>query len=222
MRDELVAMIDLAKSGALFDDAAFGDVPGALRRINDIAFSGDGEPTTCQHFTECVRIAAEVKRDANLPGVKIVLITDACYLTRPEVEAGLTIMDENNGEIWAKLDAGTEDYYQRVNRPNYPLAHVMANIIAASRVRPLVIQSLFMRLDGIPPGEAELSSFADRLNDVQTAGGRIAQVQVYTVSRRPAESFVSPLNNQEVDAIVELVQARANLRAGAFYAATES
>ena len=30
-------------------------------------------------------------------------------------------------------------------------------------------------------------------------------MQVYTVARRPAESFVAPLTDAEVDAIVELV-----------------
>jgi len=137
VRDELVALFDAARIGALFDDPALAGVPDALRRINDIAFSGDGEPTTCRRFAECVDIAASVRRDAGLADVKIVLITDACYLTKPDVVAGLEIMDRNNGEIWAKLDAGTEEYYRRVNRPNHPLSHVLDNITAAARVRPL-------------------------------------------------------------------------------------
>lgn len=214
---ELSRVIADAQSGALFDDPAFADVPLERRRIRDFAFSGDGEPTTCKHFRECVDLVAGFKHGAALDDAKIVLITDACYLTKPDVVAGLAILDQNNGEIWAKLDAGTEEYYQRVNRPNYPLRHVMENIIAAAQARPVVIQSLFMRLDGVGPDEAERSAFCNRLNAVTHAGGRIAYVQVYTVARRPAENYVSALSDAEVDQIRDLVRVRTGLRAESYY-----
>jgi wyosine [tRNA(Phe)-imidazoG37] synthetase (radical SAM superfamily) len=215
--EELSAMIDDASSGRLFDDSAFADVPQRLRRINDIAFSGDGEPTTCKCFLECVELVAKLKQEAGLDAVKIVLITDACYLTRPQVEAGLRVMDENNGEVWAKLDAGTEEYYERVNKPNYPLRHVIENIIAAARVRPVVVQSLFMRLDGIGPDDAEIVAFTDRLNEITRAGGKIKLVQVYTVARKPAQSFVTALGNAEVDHIAATVRERTHLAAECYY-----
>ena len=206
--DELAQMISDAQSRVLFQDPSFVNVPDEWRPIKDIAFSGDGEPTTSKHFRECVELVATLKRQAGLTDTKIVLITDACYLARPEVVAALAVMDENNGEIWAKLDAGTEAYYRKVNRPNYPLQHVMDNIIAAARVRPLVIQSLFMRLHDRPPDEAELLAYVDRLREITDASGRIAYVQVYTIARRPAEDYVTPLTGTELDRIVQLVRKR--------------
>ena len=217
LADELSRMIADARNGALFDDPAFADVPTEKRAIRDFAFSGDGEPTTCKHFRECVELVARFKHEAALADAKIVLITDACYLTKPDIVLALTIMDQDHGEIWAKLDAGTEAYYRRVNRPNYPLQHVMDNIIAAARVRPVVIQSLFMRLHGQGPDEHELSAYCDRLREITAAGGRIDYVQVYTVARRPAESFVTALTDAEVDRIRDLVRERADLRAESFY-----
>lgn len=210
-------MIALAVSGDLFRDPAFENVPPHLRRINDIAFSGDGEPTTCKFFKEAVALAAELKRAGNLDSVKIILITDACYLTRPDVRAGLAMLDQNNGEIWAKLDAGTEEYYQLVNRPNYPLTHVIANIIDAARVRPVVIQSLFMRLHGLGPTESEIAAYVDRLSEILQAGGKIKLVQVYTVARKPAEGFVAALSPAEVDVITQAVRRRTGLYAESYY-----
>ncbi len=219
LEEELCALIDHAQSGALFADPEFADVPHERRRICDIAFSGDGEPTTCRQFAAAVELVARVKRAAALRNTRIVLITDACYLTRPEVAAGLAIMDANEGDVWAKLDAGTEAYYRLVNRPNYSLQHVLDNIIAAARVRPVVIQSLFMRVHGQGPNEAEVTAYVARLNEITRAGGRIGCVQVYTIARPPAQSFVTSLSNHEVDEIVRRVRDETHLAAEPYYGA---
>src|SRR5215472_4428735 len=42
--EELEEMLDLVLSGRLFEMGHFQGTPAALRRLNDIAFSGDGEP----------------------------------------------------------------------------------------------------------------------------------------------------------------------------------
>jgi len=99
----------------------------------------------------------------------------------------------------------------------FVLSSFLDNIAAAARVRPLVIQALFMRVHDEPPSQAELEAFCDRLNEVSAAGGKLKLVQVYTVARRPAESFVAPLSDVEVDAIVALVEQRTALAAKAYY-----
>lgn len=217
LREELADMLARAADGSIFDDAQFGYVPDALRRVNDIAFSGDGEPTTCPVFVEAVELAAAAARDCGIDGIRIVLITDACYLTRPQVEKGLRIMDEACGEVWAKLDAGTQAYYELINRPNYALSHVIENITAAARVRPVTIQSLFMRVDGLGPNESEIGAYADRLSGITKAGGLIREVQVYTVARKPAEANVSPLDDAELDAIAQRVRLATGLSVTAFH-----
>src|SRR5438093_1461314 len=50
LRDELEDMLDRVLSGHLFEEELFRQTPETLRRLNDIAFSGDGEPTTCPEF----------------------------------------------------------------------------------------------------------------------------------------------------------------------------
>ncbi|MCB9850831.1 MAG: radical SAM protein [Phycisphaerales bacterium] len=221
LRAELSHMLALATSGAIFDEPQFGAVPQSLRRINDIAFSGDGEPTTCPVFAEAVQLAADLKAEHGVPDVLIVLITDACYLTKPAVERGLAIMDNANGEIWAKLDAGTQPYYELINRPNYPLTHVMQNIIAAALARSIRVQSLFMRVNGEAPSDAELEAYVGRLREITSAGGKIHEVQIYTVARQPAESYVTALSNETLDAIVARVRSDAKLAANAYYASSD-
>ncbi len=236
--DELRTTLELVLSGRIYDTPKFRNVPTHLRRLNDIAFSGDGEPTTYKNFDEIIASCAEVKRHAEAQSVecgvrsaegsysalptphsplKMVLITNASMFHRRHVQRGLAILDENNGEIWAKLEAGTDDYYHLIERTPIPFRQILDNITAAARVRPLVIQSLFMHVGSEPPPQAELEAFCDRLNEIAAAGGQLKLVQIYTVARRPTESFVTPLSDDEVDQIVTLVQQRTGLSTLAYY-----
>jgi wyosine [tRNA(Phe)-imidazoG37] synthetase (radical SAM superfamily) len=217
LSDELDDMLDLAVSGKLFEMERFRETPAALRRLNDIAFSGDGEPTTFPEFFEAVQIASELKAEWDLPEVKLVLITNATMFHKPRVQEALTLLNCNNGEVWAKLEAGTEAYYHQVDRTKIPFHRILDNITAEAQRAPLVIQAMFLRIHDQPTPEAELNAFCDRLNDIVKAGGQIKLVQVYTVARVPAETFVTPLSRTEVDQIVEMVQRRTKLPAEGFY-----
>jgi wyosine [tRNA(Phe)-imidazoG37] synthetase (radical SAM superfamily) len=216
---ELDSMLELCASGRLFETPKFRDTPPHLRRLNDMAFSGDGEPTTYKNFDELMQLCADVKRKHGLDAVKMVLITNASMFHRPHVQRGLEILDRNQGEIWAKLDAGTEGYYQLIERTKIPFRQILDNLASAAKVRPVVIQSLFMRVAGEPPSQAELEAYCERLNEITAAGGQLALIQIYTVARKPAESFVTPLSDGEVDAIVQLVRERTGLNAEPFYGA---
>ncbi len=214
---ELDDMLGLVTSGGLFEHERFRQTPPGLRRLNDIAFSGDGEPTTCPRFLDIVRAVADLKRHRGLDDVKLVLITNATMFHRPAVREVLAVLDANNGEVWAKLEAGTEAYYQQIDRTTIPFRRILDHITEAAKARPLVIQALFLRLQGNPPPTEELEAFCDRLNEILKAGGQIKLVQVYTVAREPAEAYVDALSHAEVDAIVTLVQNRSGLPAEPFY-----
>lgn len=214
---ELETLLRLAATGALYDRGKFRETPPALRRLNDIAFSGDGEPTTHRNFDEVVAACAALKRRLGLDDVRMVLITNASMFHRPRVRDALRTLDANQGEIWAKLEAGTADYFRRIDRTPIPFQQIIDNIAEAARVRPLVIQSLFLRFEDEGPTASELEAYCQRLNEILATGGRIRLVQVYTVARRPAVPAVRPLADHEVDAIVLMVRERTGLDACGFY-----
>ncbi len=208
---ELEAMVRQALSGKLFTDPQFAALPEEYKQIKDIAFSGDGEPTISPLFPIVVHIAANIRRTYQLNDVKLLLITDATYLNKPAVCEALAEMDANNGEIWAKLDAGTEEYFRRINRPNVSLQTVLDNILATARVRPIVIQSLWMNVEGQPPPPAEIDAFGQRLAGMIANGAHFKLVQIYTIARPPAESFVSPLNSEHLEAIAARIRGCVNV-----------
>lgn len=212
LADELHQMLSLGLSGELFNQDPFTATPPALRRVNDVAFSGDGEPTSYPSFGKACEAAADLIKQvsAQYPPadpVKIVVITNATLLARPSVAEALTYLDQHHGEIWAKLDAGTEEYYRLVERTSIPLQRVLENILTAGRIRPIVIQSLFMNVHGQPPVAEEITAYVRRLVDLKSAGCQIKLVQVYTVARTVAEAYVTPLPDEIVDDIARQVKA---------------
>ncbi len=219
IESELDRLLDLAYTGKLFAAGPFGNTPAALRRVNDVALSGDGEPTASPQFAATLALAAALI-DRHAPSAaeraKLIVITNATLLQRPAVAAGLATLAGRPAEIWAKLDAGTEAYYRRIERTKVPLATVLANLLATGRQRPLVIQSLFLRLDGVGPDAAEIAAWCDNLRRLVDGGCRIDRVQVYTVARRPAEDAVGHLPAAEVVAIAAKVR-DLGLVAEAFY-----
>lgn len=217
MLSELKSLLTLITSGDIYRHPKFQEVPEPLRRLNDIAFSGDGEPTTYRNFDEIVTRVAQLKAQHHLEDTRLVLITNASMFHRPVVTRGLELLDRNNGEIWAKLDAGTEEYYRLIERTSIPFSRILENIREASLRRPIVIQSLLMRVHDEPPTPSEIEAFCDRLNEITSAGGQLKLVQIYTVARKPAESIVTPLSNDEVDALTETVRRKTGLQVESYY-----
>ncbi|MGA2061882.1 MAG: radical SAM protein [Thermoguttaceae bacterium] len=217
LEQELDWTVDLVTSGRIFEGEQFGGTAVPLRRLNDIAFSGDGEPTAYRNFAQAGEVCAGVRRRHGLDDVKLVLITNASLLHRWNVLPGLEILDQNNGEIWAKLDAGSEAYYRQVARSAVPFKQILENLRDAARARPIVIQTLFMRINDIAPSLIEIEAYCRRLQEIVTAGGKIKLVQIHTIARRPAESWVTPLANDEVDSIAETVRRQTGLPVAAFY-----
>jgi wyosine [tRNA(Phe)-imidazoG37] synthetase (radical SAM superfamily) len=190
----------------LFDEPEFRPVPPEFRRLNDLAVSGDGEPTVVPVFPQAVRIAIQVRQDYRLDDAKIVLITNASGLTRPAVVETLALLDRHNGEIWAKLDAGTEEYFQQVSRTRIKLAQILDNVLATARIRPIVLQSLFMRIHDQPPPPAEIGAYADRVRWLLNQGARLSLIQIYTVARRTVEPYVAPLAPPELESIAAAIR----------------
>jgi wyosine [tRNA(Phe)-imidazoG37] synthetase (radical SAM superfamily) len=214
---ELTETLRWAVSGEIYQHGKFRDTPRDLRRLNDLAFSGDGEPTTYKNFDQIVQCCAELKQQLADSSVKMVLITNASMFHRPHVIRGLEILDQNRGEIWAKLDAGTEPYFRRVERTSIPFERILRNICQAALVRPLVIQSLFMRIGGESPPAEEIEAYCAQLNQMQSQGAQFKLVQVYTIARRPAEDYVKGLDDQQVDWIRDQVQSRTGITAVSYY-----
>lgn len=196
---EMAALLDLTVSGELFQVPPFDSARPEQRRLNDIAFSGDGEPTTEHAFPEAVARLAALKAARGLASVKLVLITDATRLQAPDVVRGLERMMANQGEIWAKLDAGTEAYYREINRTKVPFSRILDNLRTTALRWPVTIQTLFLDWKGQGPSEGEVEAYLACIRGLRESGGMIQGIQLYTVARPTPEPEARPLPAAEMD-----------------------
>jgi len=205
---ELAVLLDLATSGEIYGIPPFDSARPEQRRVNDIAFSGDGEPTTARDFAALIDRVARLKVQRGLDLVKLVLITDSSRLQAPDVVQGLETLMANQGEIWAKLDAGTDSFYREICRSQVPFERVLDNLLATARRWPILIQTLFLEWKGRGPGQEEFEAYCQRLEHILEEGGRLQAVQLYTVARPTPEPEARPLRRLEMDALAASLRGR--------------
>ncbi len=168
----------------------------------DIAFAGDGEPSTFAGFLQLAREVFHTRDAAGLSDVPVILITNGSGLGRTEMREAHDLFAARGGLFWIKLDAGTDAFYRAVCRTTVPFSRVLANLTAAARRHAVVVQSMFFRSDVLgPPSDVEIEAWTDRLAGVVREGGSLAAVQVYTVARETMEAGVHPLSADALEAI---------------------
>jgi wyosine [tRNA(Phe)-imidazoG37] synthetase (radical SAM superfamily) len=219
LQAELDSMLALVASGQLWELAPFDTTPEPLRRLNDVAFSGDGEPTSSRAFGAASQMVERLLHQHGLMA-KIVVITNATLLDRPSVRHTLGFLDSHHGEIWAKLDAGNDALYQRMVRTSIPFARVLESIRLAGQERQIVIQSMFLSFDNQPPTEQDIADYLGRLSELVAGGCQIRLVQIYTIARPVFEQGISPLPKDILDSVAARVR-QLGLNAEAYYAATD-
>jgi wyosine [tRNA(Phe)-imidazoG37] synthetase (radical SAM superfamily) len=212
---ELENLLTLTYQGKLRQFPYFQTVPQELLTLKEVALSGEGEPTLSPQFAEIVRELIHVRSAGKFPFFKVVLITNTSGLDLPEVRQGLQLLTSRD-EIWAKLDAGTQEYMNAVNGPGLNLHKVLANILLVGRQRPIIIQSLFPLLKGKEPPPEEIELYVAHLQHLKEEGARIGLVQVYSAHRPSYQSDCGHLPLKALSRIAHRVREVTGLRAEVF------
>jgi len=159
-------------------------VPEGVRRINDIALSGNGEPTSCAEFVQVIALIARVRREVALPeAVKTVLITNGSLLYRSDVQQGLRDMAKINGEVWFKLDRASEVGMQLVNNSRISMSKVRDNLVAAIACCPTWLQTCWFALDGEPPPRRDEDDYLEFIASLLRDGHKPQGVLLYSLAR---------------------------------------
>jgi wyosine [tRNA(Phe)-imidazoG37] synthetase (radical SAM superfamily) len=215
MISELERTLELVRSGGLLQRQWYRGAPTELLVLRHVTLSGDGEPTLSPNFVETIEAIAHLRARGRGPFFKLVLLTNASGLDRPEVLKGLGLFTARD-EIWAKLDGGTPEYLARVNRPGPPLEKLLSNILSLARRRPVVIQSLFPSINDQAPSAAEIEAYVRRLAELAAGGAQIPLVQIYSATRPTAHSECGHLPLRTLSDIARRVREGSGLKAEVF------
>lgn len=204
--------IDLAQLeqelGGFLDDLVHGDwlqrhAPEGMRAIRDIAFSGNGEPTSAAVFPEALDLVVRLRKQAGLgKEVPIRLITNGSLMAQARVQQGVHALGEAGGEVWFKVDAGTVAGMERINGVRMDPAAVAKHLALSASLCPTWVQTCMFRWDDAPPSGTELAAYLD----VLTAAGvsKLQGVLLYGLARPSMQveaSHLKPLTAGELEAI---------------------
>ncbi len=155
------------------------------RRLNDIALSGNGEPTSAPQFASVVSVMGEVRQALRIDdAVKSVLITNGSLVHQREVMEGLRLLRPLNGEVWFKLDSATREGLSRINGTRIGLGRIVRNLGIAARTCPTWIQTCVFAIDGEGPSDAEQTAYIDFLGERLAEGTPIQGVLLYGLARK--------------------------------------
>jgi wyosine [tRNA(Phe)-imidazoG37] synthetase (radical SAM superfamily) len=215
MAAELHKTLAFVLAGKLRERPWYSVLSKELLTLRHVALSGDGEPTLAPNFAQVVESIVHIRALGEFPFFKIVLITNGTGLDQPQVQQGLKHFTKSD-EIWAKLDGGTQAFFNRVDRSGVPLEKVLSNILLVARQRPVIIQSLFPAINGEEPPAREIEEYAHRLKELRMAGANIPLVQIYSATRPMSHAECGHLPLKTLSHIAQTVRHVSGLKAEVF------
>ena len=163
-------------------------LPEGGGRFRDIAISGNGEPTTARELPEAVRAIGGVRQEFGVgPEVKTVLITNGTMMHRPWVQEALRALAALSGEVWFKVDAGTDAGLRRVHGVRWSVRQMRERLAVAAPLCPTWLQSCFFADDRGEPRPEEVEAYVGFVRQAVESGLPLAGVHLYTIARPPAQ-----------------------------------
>ena len=175
---------------AIYGDFMERYVAEGDRHLKDIAFSGNGEPTSAKEYPEVITLVEKILREFNLLGnkagdvvidpIKVRLITNGSLMDKQTVLDSVSHLSKCNGEVWFKVDAGTKEGISRINDVSLnPQSHI-ARLVKCATACPTFIQTCMFGLDGEPPTEAHITAYLELISHVKEL---VQGVHLYGLAR---------------------------------------
>lgn len=195
LEEELSVFLSQILIGSYLED----QVPKGQRRLNDIAFSGNGEPTSAPNFADAVKTIHGVRARANVPEVvKTVLITNGSLMHQHKVMKGVKDLAGINGEVWFKIDRATVEGAQLINDTKINKSRIMSNLEASAKACPTWIQTCLFKLDGLHPADSDLDAYVQLIGEAVARGIPFKGILLYGLARQshqPESARLSKLDD---------------------------
>ena len=166
------------------------DVLKSSKKIDYITLSGSGEPTLNSKTSKIIK---EIK---NLTDIPVAVLTNGTLLTDESVRKELLSADL----VIPSLDAGTQQTFQRINRPHTSL-QINKIIEGIARFKKMYKGRLWLEIMLVK----DINESEEELNALKVAIKKINpdKVQLNTPVRPPSEEWVKVLSKRKLSEIKE-------------------
>lgn len=215
----LAGELDTLLTQVTSSDWMESNVPEGSRRLNDIAFSGNGEPTTSRELPEVITAAHQVMESHGLlDGIDVVLITNGSLIDRDWVSEGLRRLASHRGEVWFKLDRADAAGRALLNDTPIPDEKVLGNLVRSSELCKTRLQTMVVGVDGEGPDEQAIEAWIGLVRAAMGRGAAIHDVLLYGLAResyQPEAPRLSRLPVSELERLASRITAELGLPASA-------
>ena len=198
---------------ALHGDFMLRQVPPEARQLMDIAFSGNGEPTSAPEFAGAVGRVAKVLERFGLRGKLMVrLITNGSLMYRPEVQRGIKLLGELGGEVWFKIDRVEAADAAEVNGVPMQVEKVACYLEISAGLASTWVQTCWFALDGGAPDAVAREAYCALLKPLAK---QLAGIHLYGLARpsmQPAAPRLSRLSPADLTAFAEEIHEKTGIR----------
>jgi wyosine [tRNA(Phe)-imidazoG37] synthetase (radical SAM superfamily) len=195
--------VDLARLEAelrgFLRDAVSGVSPAGDGQLVDVAFSGNGEPTSAREFPEAVEIVGRLLGETGLLGrLKLRVISNGSLMHRLRVQRGIARIGRLGGEVWFKIDRGTAKGILYTNGTHTTPEKIRKALAICANLAPTWVQTCLYAIDGEAIAPAEFAAYLELIASVRE---RIEGVHLYgpaRPSRRPEATRLSALSAESL------------------------
>ena len=156
-------------------------------KFDYITFAGNGEPTVHPEFCAIAREIMSI-RDEMIPSTKIAVLSNASCITDEQVKIILGKLDD----AIIKLDAGDEEMFEKINRPDSQVKFrdVLSGLKSLDNV---TLQTLFVNGIAVNSSDEHVDKLIDCYNYIQPR-----MVQIYSLDRAPAEPLLLKVSKERL------------------------
>ena len=187
-------------------------LPPETRRVVDIAFSGNGEPTSAVEFPEVVDRVVSVLGSFQLEmPPRLRLITNGSQLGKASVRRGIAKLGEQGGEVWFKVDAASPEAMRRINGVALQPETILRRLSQCAALCQTWVQTCLFERDGSAPTPADVEAY---LALVGQAASQLAGIHLYGLARpslQPEAGRLSSLSAPWLEALAERIRQRTGL-----------
>jgi wyosine [tRNA(Phe)-imidazoG37] synthetase (radical SAM superfamily) len=174
------------------------------RHLKDIAFSGNGEPTSAEEFPEVIAIVKKILEEFNLlHKLKIRLITNGSLMHQAAVIKSVAMLKEMNGEVWFKVDAATEESIKTINQVNLKPHQILERLKNSANVCPTFVQTCIFAIDGNAPSKKDIQAYVELISKVKS---NIQGVHLYGLARPSLQPQAEKLSRVDEEVLQNIAK----------------